>query len=96
MWSNERLSKRLESIIENKRLIRNKPTRVTPFEAHSDPNTLPTNMLTKPSTNIISYNKLRNCCLDKQLLRHDVLTQEMWRRDGKSEGEMDIQNRTSD
>ena len=52
-------------------------------------------MLTKPSTKNLSYHKLKSRCLDKQLLELDTLTQEdMWRLDGKSEDELDIQNRT--
>ena len=33
-WSNETLSSRLANIIENIRLIPNKTTKTTPFEAH--------------------------------------------------------------
>ena len=52
-------------------------------------------MLTKPSTKILSYNKLKSHCLDKKLLRHGALSQDkMWRLDGNSEKELDIQYRT--
>ena len=53
-------------------------------------------MLTKPSIKNLSYKKLKSNCLDKKLLRHDALTQEeeMWRRDGSSEDELDIQYNT--
>ena len=93
----ETLSARIASIIENIRLIPNKTTKVTPFEAHfgRKPNTELSNMLTKPSTKNISYKQLKSKCLDKKLLRHDALTQEeMWRRDGSSEDELDIQYNT--
>ena len=97
MWSSETLSARIASIIENIRLIPNKTTKVTPFEAHfgRKPNTKLSNMLTKPSIKNLSYKKLIDKCLDKKLLRHDALTQEeMWRRDGSSENEFDIQYKT--
>ena len=97
MWSSETLSARIASIIENIRLIPNKTTKVIPFEAHfgRKPNTELSNMLTKPSIKNLSYKKLIDKCLDKKLLRHDALTQEeMWRRDGSSEDELDIQYKT--
>ena len=97
MWSSETLSASIASIIENIRLIPNKTTKVTPFEAHfgRKPNTELSNMLTKPSIKNLSYNKLKNKCLDKKMLRHDALTQEeMWRRDGSSEDELDNQYNT--
>ena len=93
-WSSETLSSRLANIIENIRLIPNRTTKITPFEAHfgKKPNTALSNMLTKPTTKNLSYNKLKSRCLDKQILRHDVLSQEeTWRRDGYSEDELDIQ-----
>ena len=97
MWSSETLSARIASIIENIRLIPNKTTKITPFEAHfgRKPNTELSNMLTKPSIKNLSYKKLIDKCLDKKLLRHDALTQEeLWRRDGSSENELDIQYNT--
>ena len=94
IWSSETLSARIASVIETIRLIPNKTTKVTPFEAHfgRKPNTELSNMLTKPSIKNLSYEKLNSKCLDKKLLRQDALTQEeMWRRDGSSEEELDIQ-----
>ena len=94
MWSSETLNARIASVIENIRLIPNKTAKVTPFEAHfgRKPNTELSNMLTKPSNKNLSYKKLKSNCLDKKLLRHDSLTrEEMWRRDGSSEDELDIQ-----
>ena len=93
-WSNETLSSRLANIIENSRLIPNRTTKTTPFEAHfgRKPNTELSNILTKPSSKKLNYNKLKMRCLDKKMLRHNVLTQEeMWRRNGLSEEELDIQ-----
>ena len=97
-WSNETLSTRLASIIENIRPIPNKTTRTTPFEAHfgRKPNTKLSNIVTKPSLNNLSYKKVKHRCLDRRLLRHDSLTnEELWRRDGNSEDELDIQYKPS-
>ena len=83
MWSSEILSARIASVIEQNRLIPNKTTKVTPLEAHfgRKPNTELSNMQTKPSIKILSNKKLKSKCRDKNLLRHDALTQdEMWRR----------------
>ena len=93
MWSSETLRSRIASVIENRRLIPNKTTKVTPFEAHfgRNPNTELTNMLTKPSIRNLSYIKLKSKCVEKQP-RNDALTQvEMWRRDRSSEDKLDIQ-----
>ena len=77
-WSSESLSSRLASIIENIRLIPNRTTKTTPFEAHFSrkPNTALPNMLTKPAIKNLSYHKLKSRCLDKRTLKHDVLSQE--------------------
>ena len=93
-WSSETLSSRLANIIENIRLIPNRTTKITPFEAHfgRKPNTALSNMLTKPAIKNLSYHKLKSRCLEKRTLKHDVLSQEeMWRLDGRSEDELDIQ-----
>ena len=89
MWSSKTLSARIASVIENIRLIPNKTTKVTPFEAHFGRklNTELSNMLTKPSIKNLSYKKFKNKC--------SALTQEeMWRRDGSSEDELYIQYNT--
>ena len=96
-WSSETLSSRLANIIENIRLIPNRTTKITLFESQKlhfgrKPNTALSNMLTKPSTKNLSYHKRKSRCLDKRTLKHDVLSQEeMWRLDGNSEDELDIQ-----
>ena len=93
-WNNETLSTRLASIFKNIRLKPNKTTKTTPFEADfgSKPNTELSNIVTKPSLDNLSYKKLKLRCLDKRLLRHDVLTnEELWKRDGNSEDELEIQ-----
>ena len=63
-WSNETLSSRIANIIENIRLIPNKTTNTTPFEAHfgRKPNTELSNSVTKPSLNNLSYKKLKLRC----------------------------------
>ena len=78
LWSSKTLSSRIASVIGNIRLISNKTTKITPFEAHfgRKPNTELANMITKPSIRSLPYKKLKSKCLDKQLLRHDALTQE--------------------
>ena len=59
-----------------------------------EPNNELTNRLTKQSKKILSYHKLKTRCLDKRILRNDVLTpEEMWKIDGSSEDELDIQYR---
>ena len=93
-WNSETLSSRLANNLENIRLIPNRTTKITPFEAHfgRKPNTALSNMLTKPAIKNLSYHKLKSRCLDKRTLKHEVLSQEeMWRLDGKSEDELDIQ-----
>ena len=93
--SSETLSLRLTNIIENIRLIPNRTTKVTPFEAHLVENQIRNFQICSRSHQLtiknLSYNKLKSHCLDKKLLRHDALSQEeMWRLDGNSEEELDI------
>ena len=97
-WNMETLSTRLASIIENIRLIPNKTTRTTPFEAHFGRklNIELSNIVTKPSLVNLSNTKLKIRCLGKRLPRHDALiNEELWRRDGNSEDELDNQYKPS-
>ena len=92
-WTQTTLSERLANIIENIRLIPNATTEISPFEAHlgQKPNTEISNIVSKPSHKSSTYNKLRSNCLDKKILKHDVLTSdEMWRYDRLSEDNLDI------
>ena len=92
-WTQTTLSERLAKIIENIRLIPNATNKISPFEAHlgRKPNTEISNIDTKPSHKSSTYNKLRSNCLDKKILKHDVLTsEEMWRYDGLSEDNLDV------
>ena len=98
-WSSTFLSERLANNMENIRLIPNSEKNTTPFEAHFDrePNTLISNIVTKPFNKNLSYKKLINNCLDKKLLKKDVLSnEEFWRRDGLSEDNLDIQYKDSE
>ena len=95
-WSSVTLANRVANIIENIRLIPNSTTKITPFEAHfgRKPNTEISNITTKPSKRNLTYKNLTNKCLDKKKLSHNALTmEEIWRRDGNSEDELDIRYR---
>ena len=92
-WSNTTLTNRLANIIENIRLIPNTTTKLSPFEAHfgRQPNTEISNITTKASHKNLTYKNLTNYCLDKKVLKQNALTmEEIWRRDGESEQELDI------
>ena len=92
-WTKRTLSQRVANVIENIRLIPNATTKTSPFEAHfgRKPNTEISNIVTKPSHKNLTYKKLRSNCLDKKILKQDVLTnEEMWRYDGLSEDNLDI------
>ena len=96
-WSNTTLTNRLANIIENIRLIPNTTTKLSPFEAHfgRKPNTEISNITTKASHKNLSYKNLTNYCLDKKVLKQNALTmEEIWRRDGDSEQELDIRYRS--
>ena len=91
-WSNTTLANRIAHIIENIRLIPNTTTKITPFEAHfgRKPSTEISNITTKTSHNNLTHKNLTKYCLDKKLLKQNALTvEEIWRRDGASEDELD-------
>ena len=95
-WSSVTLANRVANIIENIGLIPNSKTKITPFEAHfgQKPNTEISNITTKPSKHDLTYKNLTNKCLDKKILSQNALTmEEIWRRDGNSEDELDIRYR---
>ena len=97
-WSSVTLANRVANIIENIRLIPNSTTKITPFEAHfgRKPNTEISNITTKPSKHNLTYKNLNNNCLDKKILSQNALTmEEIWRRDGNSEDELDKRYRNS-
>ena len=96
-WSNTTLANRLASIIENIRLIPNTTTKISPFEAQfvRKPNTELSNITTKASHKNLTYKNLTKYCLDKQILKQNALTmEEIWKRDGESEEDLDIRYRS--
>ena len=96
-WSNTTLTNRLASFIENIRLIPNTTIKISPFEAHfgRKPNTKISNITTKTSHKNLTYKNLTKYCLDKKLLRQNALTMdEIWKRDGESEQDLDIRYRS--
>ena len=98
-WSSVTLANRVANIIENIRLIPNYTTKITPIEAHfgRKPNTKISNITTKPSKQNLTYKIIINKCLDKKILSQNVLTmEEIWRRDGNSEDELDIRYRNNE
>ena len=98
-WSTVTLANRVANIIENIRLIPNSTTKITPFKAHfgRKPNTEISNITTKPSKHNLTYKNITNACLDKKILSQNALTmEEIWRRDGNSEDELDIRYRDNE
>ena len=95
-WSSVTPANRVANNIENIGLIPNSTTKITPFEAHfgQKPNTEISNITTKPSKHDLTYKNLTNKCLDKKILSQNARTmEEIWRRDGNSEDELDIRYR---
>ena len=98
-WSTVTLENRVANIIENIRLIPNSTTKITPFEAHfgRKPNTEISNITTKPSKHNLTYKNITKTCLDQKILSQNALTmEEIWRRDGNSEDELDIRYRDNE
>ena len=96
-WSPVTLANRVESIIKSIRLIPNSTTKMTPFEAFEahfgrKPNTETSNITTKPSIHNVTYKNLSNKCLDKKIT---LTVEEIWRKDGNSEDELDIRYKNS-
>ena len=97
-WSSVTLANRVASIIESIRVITNSTTKITQFEAHfgRKPNTEISNITTKPSIHNLKYKNITNKCLDKKILSQNTLTmEEIWRRHGNSEDELDIRYKNS-
>ena len=94
-WDKETLAEKITHIIENIRLIPNKATRITPFEAHfgRTANTQLTNILKNPNHKNLTYKMIRNFHLDKKMLKQAMLDEAaIWNQDSDSEPQMDIQN----
>ena len=96
--SNTTPANRITNIIENIRLIPNTTTKISPFEAHfgRKPNTEMSNITTTASHKNLTYKNLTKYCLDKKLLKQNALTMEdIWKRDGESEDDLDIRYRSA-
>ena len=94
IWSNTNIAEKISAIIESIKLIPNRVTRITPFEAHfgRPPNTEISNIVTKPNKNNLTYNKIKSFYLDKKLLQHAALTpSDIWDNDANSEAKLNIQ-----
>ena len=61
IWSNTTIAEKISAIIESIKLIPNRVTKITPFEAHfgRPPNTEISNIVTKPNKNNLTYNKIQ-------------------------------------
>ena len=94
LWSSEDFSTIVANIIQSIRLIPNRVTKITPFEAHfgRKPNTALSNIITKPNKNNLSYNHIKNFTSDRRLLKQPVLSPAaMWDMEQDSEPELNIQ-----
>ena len=95
-WSNKTLANRLANIIENIRLIPNTKSKITPMEAQfgRKSNTKISNITTNAPHNNLTCKNLTKYSLDKKLLKQNALTrEEIWKRDGESENDLEIRYR---
>ena len=62
LWSSEDISTIVANVIQSKRLIPNRVTKIAPFEANfgRKPNTALSNIVTKPNKHNLSYNHIKN------------------------------------
>ena len=96
LWSSEDITTIVSNIIQNIRLIPNRITKITPFEAHigRKPNTALSNIVTKPNKQNLSYKKIKHFASDRKLLKQPVLSLvAIWDMDQDSEPELNIQYR---
>ena len=94
IWSDTTIAEKISAIIESIKLIPNRVTKITPFEAHfgRPPNTEISNIVTKPNKNNLTYNKIKSFYLYKKLLQHAALTpSDIWDHDANSEANLNIQ-----
>ena len=83
-------------IKHNSKLIPNRITKITPFEANfgRKPNTALSNIVTKPTKHNLSYKNIKNIASDRKLLKQPVLsTAAIWDMEQDSEPELNIQYR---
>ena len=98
IWNKTTIAQKISAIIESIRLIPNRVTKITPFEAHfgRPPNTEQSNIVSKPNKNNLTYNKIKSFYLDKKLLQHAALTpSDIWDQDANSEANLNIQYQQS-
>ena len=96
LWSSEDITTIVSNIIQNIRLIPNRKTKITPFEAHfgRKPNTALSNIVTKPNKQNLSYKKIKHFASDRKLLKQPVLSPAaIWDMEQDSEPELNIQYR---
>ena len=96
LWSSEDITTIVSNMIQNIRLIPNRITKITPFEAHfgRKPNTALSNIVTKPNKRNLSYKKIKHFASDRKLLKQPVLSHAaIWDMDQDSEPELNIQYR---
>ena len=97
LWSSSDLATIVAKIIESIKSIPNTTTKIKPFEANfgRPPNTELSNIITKPSSKNLTYNKVKKFASDKATLCQPALPRElMWDWDNDSEPELDIQYKT--
>ena len=93
LWSSEDISSIVSNIIQSIRLIPNRITKVTPFEAHfgRKPNTALSNIVTKPNKQNLSYKQIKHFTSDRKLLKQPVLSPSaIWNMDQDSEPELNV------
>ena len=96
LWSSEDISTIVSNIIQNIRLISNRITKITPFEAHfgRKPNTALSYIVTKPNKQNLSQKQIKNFASDRKLLKQPVLSPAaIWDMDQDSVPEVNIQYR---
>ena len=96
LWSSEAISTNVANIIQSKRLIPNRVTRIAPFEADfgRKPNTALSNIVTKAIKHNLSYKHIKYLASDRRLLKQPVLSPSaMWDIEQDSEPELNIQYR---
>ena len=94
LWSSEDITTIVSNIIQNIRLIPNRITKITPFEAHfgRKPNTALSNIVTKPTKHNLSNKNIKNLASDCKLLKQPVLSPAtIWDMEQDSEPELNIQ-----
>ena len=94
LWSSEDITTIVSNIIQNIRLIPNRLTKITPFEAHfgRKPSTALSNIVTKPNKQSLSYKNIKHFVSDRKLLKQPVLSPSaIWDMDQDSEPELNVQ-----